>query len=182
MTLHWEDALDRVAAAAAATLRDRDDSDDEGADDQKEGNPEHDAGNQVEGLLLSGNNTENNINSFAVIAVKEVDNGFTARRFSERQNKHTINREGCIDSAINSDGTSSRTSISITVTETVDWGRTLSSTIVIECETIIGERIIVIRDIGFIVALDDIVVGGNLLHSKKQVEHFIGRKISRKYF
>ncbi len=180
MTLHWEDALDRVAAAAAATLRDRDDSDDEGADDQKEGNPEHDAGKQVEGLLLSNITSENDINSFAVFVVNQVDNVFSTRRSSERQNKHIIDWEEGIDSAINSDCTSI-TSISSAATETVDWGRTLSSTIVIECETIL-ERILVIVDLGFIVALNDIVVSGNLLHSKKQVEHFIGRKISSKYF
>lgn len=67
MALHWEDALDRVAAAAAATLRDRDDSDNEGANNQKEGNPEHDAGNQVEGLLLGNSTTQNDIGTSAII-------------------------------------------------------------------------------------------------------------------
>ncbi len=67
MRLHWEDALNRVAAAAAATLGNRDESDNEGANDQKEGNPEHDAGKQVEGLLLSDDITKNDINNLALI-------------------------------------------------------------------------------------------------------------------
>lgn len=144
MTLHWEDALNRVAAAAAATLRDGDKSNDESSNNQKEGNPEHDAGKQVEGLLLSNITSENDINSFAVIAVKPVNNGLTARRFGERQNKHIPNREECIDSASNSDGISSATSsISSTLTETVGCDRRLTnsriSAFIIECETIIGE-------------------------------------------
>lgn len=53
MRLHWENALNRVAATAAATLRDGDKSKNESANNQKEGNPEHDTGDQVEGLLLS---------------------------------------------------------------------------------------------------------------------------------
>ena len=135
-SLHWEDALNRVAAAAATTVRDGDKSKDESSNNQKEGDPEHDAGDQIEDLLLASIWTKNDINSFAVIAVKLVDNGFNSIRFSKRQNKHIFNWEEGIDSAGDSDGISS-TSIFIAATKTVDWVRTLSSTIGIECETIL---------------------------------------------
>lgn len=67
MRLHWEDALNRVAATAAATLRDGDKSKNESANNQKEGNPEHDTGDQVEGLLLGvGDRTKNKLSNFTL--------------------------------------------------------------------------------------------------------------------
>lgn len=67
MRLHWEDALNRVAAAAAATLRDGDKSNDESSNNQKESNPEHDTSDQVEDLLLIiGERTKNNLSNFTL--------------------------------------------------------------------------------------------------------------------
>lgn len=77
MTLHWEDALNRVAAAAAATLRNRDKSDDESSNNQKEGNPEHDTGDQVKDLLLIiGERTKNKLSNFTltIFIFNTIDN------------------------------------------------------------------------------------------------------------
>ena len=69
---HWEDALDRVASAASA-IRNGNDRQDEGSKDKKEGNPEHDASDQIEDFLVSLHVVKGDINVFTILFIILID-------------------------------------------------------------------------------------------------------------
>ena len=69
---HWEDALNRVASAASA-FRNGNDRQDEGGEDKKERNPEHDASDQIEDLLAFGCIVKSDINIFAILFIIITD-------------------------------------------------------------------------------------------------------------
>lgn len=75
---HWEDALDRVASAASA-IRNGNDCQDEGSEDKKERNPEHDASDQIEDLLVSLHGIKGDINVFAIFFIILIDENFSSK-------------------------------------------------------------------------------------------------------